>query len=634
MRFPLSGNVPALVVCTGLIGASASLAATEEERTTVQDLAYGEVLFHFYQDDYFSALTRLLAARQRGEMPNHAEEAELLMGGLYLSYGQHRIAGEVFERLLEQAVDPALHDRAWFFLARIWHQRGYLPEALAALERIGHPLPAELEPDRRMLHAQVLMEQGRFAAALELLDSWPDEDQRWLGYARYNVGVALVRLGQTDAGARALEEVGQIETSGDAGLAALRDQANVALGYAWLQAGAPALAKPSLQRVRLEGPFSSKALLGVGWADAQQRNYRAALAPWIELRGRNLLDSAVQESLLAVPYAYAELGANGQAAEYYANAIVAFEAEALRLDTAIGAIENGEMITDLLDHGAPGDSGWFWRLERVPDTIESRYLYVLMSTHAFQEALKNYRDLELLGIRIEEWSRSLGAFADILDTKQRAFEQRLPFLEQSLARVDVEALGQRRVILEADVERIERNRDIVALGSPAEQRSWRDLEAMEPELELLGEEPDAAELRDKQRFLKGLLIWDLDQTYKERLWHARRDLRDLEARIRAADRSRVRIERERDAWPAQFAEQTARVDALSGRVAALASTTSAGLARQRRYVQDLAIAELRAQRERLATYTLQARFALATIYDRASASAALPPGTEALGTIE
>jgi len=53
----------------------------------VQDLYYGEVLFYFFQDDYFSALTRLMAAQERGRLPHHADDAELLLGGLYLSVG-------------------------------------------------------------------------------------------------------------------------------------------------------------------------------------------------------------------------------------------------------------------------------------------------------------------------------------------------------------------------------------------------------------------------------------------------------------------------------------------------------------------------------------------------------------------
>jgi len=120
---------------------------------------------------------------------------------------------------------------------------------------------------------------------------------------------SLVRLGRVEEGARVLDEVGQLPAADD-DLSGLRDKANVALGYAWLQAERPDRAQPSLQRVRLQGPFSNKALLGVGWSDAERGDYRAALSPWLELRQRNILDPAVQESLLAVPYAFGQLGAN------------------------------------------------------------------------------------------------------------------------------------------------------------------------------------------------------------------------------------------------------------------------------------------------------------------------------------
>ncbi|HET8690920.1 MAG TPA: hypothetical protein VFM30_02210, partial [Steroidobacteraceae bacterium] len=66
----------------------------------VQDLHYGDVLFHFYQRDYFDALVRLAAYRDQGHLAAHARDAELLRGGLYLSLGQHREAREIFERLL------------------------------------------------------------------------------------------------------------------------------------------------------------------------------------------------------------------------------------------------------------------------------------------------------------------------------------------------------------------------------------------------------------------------------------------------------------------------------------------------------------------------------------------------------
>jgi hypothetical protein len=95
-------------VALALPAVDAVAAHADDDGVVVQDLAYGEVLFEFFQEDYFSALTRLLAAQERGELKHHGAEAELMLGGLYLSYGQHQLAGEIFERVLEQSVDPAL----------------------------------------------------------------------------------------------------------------------------------------------------------------------------------------------------------------------------------------------------------------------------------------------------------------------------------------------------------------------------------------------------------------------------------------------------------------------------------------------------------------------------------------------
>jgi len=604
----------------GLAAEAQAFGRKDDRATVVQDLAYGEVLFYFFQEDYFSALTRLLAGRARSELPNHEEEAELLLGGLYLSYGQHRLAGEIFERVLEESVDSELHDRAWFFLAKIWYQRGYLAESEAALARINDELPDELEPERQMLHAHVLMDQGRFDDALVVLQAWRRPRDEWVGYTKFNIGVALVRLNRIEEGAEILEEVGRLDED-DPELSALRDKANVALGYAWLQAERPLEAKPPLQRVRLEGPFSNKAMLGVGWADAELENYQTALAPWIELRNRDLLDPAVQESLLAVPYAFTKLSADRQAADYYVDAIEAFNDEMARLDRSIVAIAEGKLVSEILNDEFSDASGWYWRMGELPDTPESRYLYELMAAHRFQEGLKNYRDLQYLQRNLDQWTESLSAFDDILDTKQRAYEQRLPAIDASMARMDLDEMAAERVEFESRLMTIERSEDVVALGTPTEQDLWRQLQGMESKLELLGDDPSAQEIREKQRFLKGLLVWDLRRDYRARLWQEQRSLRELDRDLKEIERLHHQVDSARTEWPEQFTSLTQRVADLTPRVQGLRDGVDATLLSQEIYLQGIAIDELQAQRERLNTYMVQARFALASIYDRASAQA-------------
>ena len=109
----------------------------------------------------------------------------------------------------------------------------------------------------------------------------------------------------------------------------------------------------------------------------------------------------MQESLLAVPYAYAQLAANGQAAEQYRHAVSAFAAETARLDESIAAIRGGGFLDAVLaaataPEAKPDDAdraGWLWQLKQAPDAPHTRYLYQLLASHAFQEGLRNYRDL-------------------------------------------------------------------------------------------------------------------------------------------------------------------------------------------------------------------------------------------------
>ncbi len=314
------------------------------------------MLFHFFQDDYFGALVRLEAASDLGRMPHHDAEAELLSGGLYLSLGLHAEATRIFNRVLDGSVPGSVRDRARFYLARIGYQRGYYDQAWDNLRRIDGTLPGSLESERRLLEANVLMAQGRYADAATVLRSAPSDD--WGAYARFNLGVALVRSGDAVEGQRWLEAVGTMSAVSDEQLS-LRDRANLALGFARLQQREAEPAVAALTRVRLDGPFTNRALLGLGWAESDAKHPDRALVPWLELRERRLLDSAVQESYLAVPYAYAQLASNGQAAEQYRYAIEAYGKEATRIDESVAAIRAGGFLESMLDAVPAGDTvGW------------------------------------------------------------------------------------------------------------------------------------------------------------------------------------------------------------------------------------------------------------------------------------
>lgn len=590
----------------------------------VQDLYYGDVLFYFFQDDYFEALTRLTAAQVKNRLQHHADDAELLLGGLYLSVGQHREAGEIFARVLDgKNVPPAVRDRARFFLGKVWYLRGYLDKAtetLAAAGRAG--LSPEMEAERRMLLAQSLMYQGKYPEAIRALDNWKGP-VTWQAYAQFNLGVALVRSGKLDEGVHMLDAVGQIDRS-NRELDALRDKANLALGYALLQANRPLEARPYLERVRLDGPLSTKALLGVGWAESGVEKYREALVPWTELHGRNLLDSAVQESYLAVPYAFGKLGADRQAAEAYETAIREFIAESARLDESIDSIRKGGLIETIVKNESKNQLGWFWQLSSLPDAPESRYLFHLLARNEFQEGLKNYRMMRYMERNLDGWATSVDAFDDMLATRRQRYAERLPVVLEKLKGVDVEELQHRRTEFESRVASAESTGDRAALGTPRERAIWAQVEQMEGVLAAAGDDPDVSEAREKLRLVKGVIYWQMNDGFKARAWAARKDLRDVSQALRETEKRWSLVQEAKTAVPDRNGEFGQRIGELRPRIEAARDRLAALEHAQADYLAEIAVTELASQKDRISTYMLQARYALATIYDRAAAGEQKP----------
>jgi tetratricopeptide (TPR) repeat protein len=595
-----------------LLGHSIQALAREDPPSSVRDLQYGEMLFYYFQKDYFNSIVRLEIARKQERLPHHKDEADLMLGGLVLSYGMRDAARQLFQRLLEdEQNDLSVHNRAWLYLAKISYQRGDLPGALEAIGQVNGEMTPSTRTSTANLHSLLLLEEGRNKEAIDVLES-TRSGKHWTPYLKYNLGIARIRNGDRKAGTKNLESVSKAAAHTSA-QRLLRDKANLALGYSHLQYGETEKSRQALEMVRLEGPLSSKALLGAGWADADAGRYEQALVPWTELRTRNVTDPAVQEALLAVPYAMAKMELYGQAVRHYKESIAALNEEKRQLDISISAIRSGELLEEIQQSNPGTGFGWMQQLDLNSPVLH--YQVRLMASHDFQEAVKNYRDLLFLDNNLDEWAISIAAYDDMLATRQSRYQSHLPAAEHVLRSDVLQILQQRHAALADTITAIESTGNSVGLANAEETRQLQTLAGIENQLASLPDTQETRELRDKQEFLHGVLYWQINSEYKQRLWQEKQQLSELGGLLEQTGKAIDNLGQADIDTPAGFSGFGKEISNKKIAIRQLRARTADASTTQGELLEQLAVHELEAQKERIDTYIVQARFALAQTYD-------------------
>lgn len=590
----------------------------------LRDLYFGEALYYAYQGEYFDAIERLDAELGQyyaldepalDTLHPHIDDAEFSVGDFELRYRMHHRAGRAIEAVIEANIDEAVRNEAVYRLARIHFQKNQPLNAQHALERIRGEVPESIRDDLAFLRAQVYMANGRFSEAAAILEQLQNAEG-YEGFAAYNLGVALMRAGDQEQGIRALDRAGQTRGR-EAATLALRDKANLVLGSKLLEDERPQLAEQYLNRVRLEGPFSNRALLGAGWAAAELQRYDRALVPWTILAERDVTDQAVQEALLAVPYAYGKLGVYGKAALGYGKALEAFGEEIDQLDASIRSIREGRFLEALVREELKQDPNWMVNLRQLPDTPETYYLTELMASHDFQESLKNYLDLDALRKRLDEWEKNLDAYEDIIALRRQYYEPLLPDVDSRFRELD----SRMRLRVE--------QRDRI------EERLHAMLTAPRPEFLATAEERVAAnaiaavekrtadarvseQILQRIRRLKGVLHWRMQTEYDERLTDAHRHLRQLDGAMTALHEQYNAFVRTRQAATHSYEGYAAPIRRYRTRLLGARERVANLMARQGHLLEQMAIEELEHRRTRLEQHQVKARFAMADSYDRAT----------------
>jgi len=362
----------------------------QDNSRRLQELLYGEALFHFQQQDYFSAITQLQRADEQGTLTSSTDTG-ILLARLKLAYGLDVDAAFDFHALLNENVPDTVRNRAWYELAKSFFRKGYIEAAEEALNHIRGDLPEDIGGDQQLLHATVLIAQNRNNEAAHLLEQWKGAPEL-AAYAHYNRGIALMRAGDYENAIKSLERVANLQAEGEESLA-LGDKANLSLAYAFTRTGNLDQAQTRLEKVRLQGPFSNRALQALGWIAHKQGRREAALVPWMELRGRSPTDPAVLETLLIVPSVYRELDSLDVATQDYEAAVATYSDELRSLNDTLDSVRRGTTVNLLLHKGtvSAGSSGRAGQTSVRPDT---RYLGRLLASRDFQQTLHDHGELQ------------------------------------------------------------------------------------------------------------------------------------------------------------------------------------------------------------------------------------------------
>lgn len=613
-----------LFASLGLLVLSSSVAAVAPARGPLRDLYFGEALFHAYQGEYFDAIARLdtelgqyygLDEPERDPFHYHIGEAEFSVGDFELYYRMHLRAGRAIKAVLEGKVDPAVRNEAAYRLARIYFEKDQAGEALDTLERIQGKVPDHIRNDLAFLRAQVLMANGRFdeaAGALRALQNAKGLE----GFAAYNLGIALWRDGKIEEGGRQLDKAGQINGAEPATLA-IRDKSNLVLGTALLQNKHPELAQRYLDRVRLSGLYSNRALLAAGWADAADGRLERALVPWTLLSQRNVTDEAVQEGLLALPFAYGKLNVYGKAAVLYGKALDAFSAELDKLNASIESIRTGKFLKALTREELKQDSTWVVKLRNLPESPETYYLMDLMASHDFQTSLRNYLDLEDLRTRLESWEVDLDAYADLVELRRAYYQPLLPDIDRTFRVLD----SQMRLRLEQRERIAARIKSMLVSPRPdflatADERVVRERLAAIERAAKRRKGAERAQLLDRVARLRGVIDYRIRTEYDRRLTDAYKHLQELDAVVADLKKRYDSFVRTRQAARQSY-EGYQAIGQLRGRVREAREKVGALMAQQGHVIEVMAINELESRSRRLEEYRVKARFAMADSYDRA-----------------
>ncbi len=442
------------------------------------ELEYGVILFDYYQQDYFSALIEYEYNKSIGNPLAVEDSAKVLKGGMMLSYGLTDYSHKIFDKLLTEDIDEQTRNRAWFYLASLYFNKGNIAKSSEALLKIKGDMPREIHQRYHYLATLINIRNKHLSVAKEVIFGG-QQSSPYEPYLLFNLAMSQLKSGKIEQAIENLQRVTSYADNGEE-FSALADRAKHAQALIAMEAKKMPQAWVHLQGIGTSGLYSNRALLTYAWTAINLQRFDEAIPALRILDKRSIALPEVQETKVLLPHLYEQQGAKRKALKGYLLAVKEFERGVSEVEEARRIIAKRDVPEEFVVNleAIMDDSDWFGTQPTVDYNKLTPFLVELMASNAFQESLKELADLYAIRKNLNYWQAQSSQHKTILANRGSKL---------SPSRIEKRIADGENSFAEYNDEILELRLHVQTLEMDDQKRFGALLDTSEQELDLLGD---------------------------------------------------------------------------------------------------------------------------------------------------
>ncbi|MEM7002864.1 MAG: hypothetical protein AAF529_18910 [Pseudomonadota bacterium] len=531
----------------------------------LEDLAYGTVLYEYYQEDYQAALLTTLITEERGWQGQDPVRFELAKGSFAFADGMYGYASEILANVPEGELTTLDEMRLAFHLGREFHRRQDWPqlrEQLAKIELGKSWFGRErTHPEVEYMRAEAAVAAGEFEAARQFYAAM-DKESPLRAYGLFNLGVTLRSMDQIEPAKAVFQELADMPAY-DAEADDLKQRARLAVAMLARQANNPTEAETVLAALPSAGRYQDMAMAAYGGLAMDTEDYELAARIFMTLKDEAHWTPSTASARLGFPLSLEKMAASGQRAatnmalNQYRAAEASFSARLGNLHSLMRDAEDPAWVHGLLEVFAqPAGEGRveearLQQMQALMDRWQTQLGHTdwleWLATDEVHQLLVQWRELK----DMQGWLQGLPGHLTALD--ELAHErQRRATLAKSLLEDDG-LLQRRQELLEhahglqAEIQRVEAARisnDVewmYPLADADERELLDELKAMESLIQFMDAQDQVKWSARLQRMV-GVFFYRIVDERAGRLWALKKTHKDLLAKLEDIDQQVARMQ--------------------------------------------------------------------------------------------